>query len=233
MRRWDASKKTENHELLRYIYCPIKSLLYTAYYKTVLVKMVQTMVKCATMLLKLTAATVITLGGSHALMAQDTAVGNDVPHIVTNKPIAQVATKTQGTQPMPGQPAAPVVNNRIESVNKNLYARPPQAADITANTVLNPEYFSPVDTMTAQQINDIQQRLYDLQAQVADKAAELQTLEIVGWIWLQTMLLLLPLALSYKRVQRRVILGLKSFKCGRGCVGYTVWECSGSEQVGH
>jgi len=85
-----------------------------------------------------------------------------------------------GGQPNLGQSNVRAGGDRIESVNQNLYAKPTRVPEINAETVLNPDYFSPVDTMTAKQISQIQQRLYDLQAQVADKASELQTLQIVG-----------------------------------------------------
>ena len=124
--------------------------------------------------------TTISLAMTSMALAQDKTVQNDVPTlIVTNKPIAQVAPQVQDRAPSaPSRGQAS--EGRMDFVNQNLYATPTRVPDINAETVLNPDYFSPVDTMTAQQINQIQQRLYDLQAQVADKASELQTLEIVG-----------------------------------------------------
>jgi hypothetical protein len=142
--------------------------------------MVRIMNTYKTIFYKTVLTTTATLSLISAALAQNSEVQNSVPTlIVTNKPIAQVSPQVQ-VQPMPGRPASPVVGNRIESVNQNLYAKPVRVPGITAESVLNPDYFSPVDTMTSQQINQIQQRLYDLQAQVADKASELQTLQIVG-----------------------------------------------------
>ena len=134
---------------------------------------------------KLVFSALLVGGMAGTVYAQDTAVQNDVPTlIVTNKPISQVTPTASvggaGLAPLPGQPAAPVVNGRIEQINNNLYAQPVKPADISAQTVLSPDYFSPFDTMTTKQIGDIQQRLYDLQASVADKASELQALEVVG-----------------------------------------------------
>ena len=96
--------------------------------------------------------------------------------IVTNKPIAQVAPQTVPSKTMTGVERSATVERRVD----NLYSKPVRLPDIKADSVLNPNYFSPVNTMTAQKIKDIQTEMYDLQAQVADAASQLQSLETVG-----------------------------------------------------
>lgn len=123
---------------------------------------------------KLLLTTAFVLSGITSAMAQDNTVSNDVPTlIVTNKPIAQVA-------PQAATPASAVATATIGGVDANLYRKPVQVPQINAESVLNPDYFSPVDTMTSQKINTIREEMYDLQGRVADLAEQLQTLEIVG-----------------------------------------------------
>lgn len=96
--------------------------------------------------------------------------------IVTNKPIAQVAPQT-----VPSLSAAPMAREDVrQKRNDDLYSKPVRLPDIKADSVLNPNYFAPVDTMTAQKIKNIETEMYDLQAQVADSASQLQSLETVG-----------------------------------------------------
>lgn len=135
------------------------------------------------MVRKIFLTTSILMGVSPMAMAQDLAASNDVPTlIVTNKPIAQVGPQSSAPKQASGGQYAPTPmnNSRIEEVNAELYAKPVRVPEIKAESVLNPEYFSPVDTLAAKKINSIQSELYDLQAQVADKAEQLQTLQIVG-----------------------------------------------------
>lgn len=123
---------------------------------------------------KLLLTTVFVLSGAVPAFAQDDAVSNGVPTlIVTNKPIAQVA-------PQAANPASAVVTGAIGNVDANLYRKPVQVPQIKAESVLNPDYFSPVNTLTAQKIASIREEMYALQARVADLASQLQTLEIVG-----------------------------------------------------
>ncbi len=96
--------------------------------------------------------------------------------IVTNKPIAQVAPQTTPSKTAAGVERSASVENRVD----NLYSKPVRLPDIKAESVLNPNYFAPVDTMTAQKIKDIQTEMYNLQGQVADSASQLQSLETVG-----------------------------------------------------
>lgn len=96
--------------------------------------------------------------------------------IVTNKPIAQVAPQT-----VPSLSAAPMAREDVrQKRNDDLYSKPVRLPDIKADSVLNPNYFAPVDTMTAQKIKNIETEMYDLQSQVADSASQLQSLETVG-----------------------------------------------------
>lgn len=121
-------------------------------------------------------ASSIIIGLTGVTWAQDQAVSNGIPTlIVTNQPIAQV-----GPQSSPANPRSPITNAQIGTVNANLYAKPVRVPEIKAESVLNPDYFAPVNTMAAKKIATIQSELYDLQARVADKAEELQTLQIVG-----------------------------------------------------
>lgn len=96
--------------------------------------------------------------------------------IVTNQPIMEV------TRPRaePASPVSPVVSAEMLPVDDALYSKPVRLQDISASQVLNPEYFEPMETMTAQRIRGIQEQMYELQAEIADSATQLQTLETVG-----------------------------------------------------
>lgn len=113
-------------------------------------------------------------------------VENNVPTlIVTNKPIAKVTPGNTMPPRMPDNATTNLANNseavgRMEQMNNSIYTKPVQSKTITAETVLDGNYFSPFDTITAKQIGTIQQRLYDLQAEIADKGTELQALQTVG-----------------------------------------------------
>jgi hypothetical protein len=123
---------------------------------------------------------------SSVAMAQNTDVKNDVPTlIVTNKPIAKVTPTVNMPPRMPVNSSTSLANNseamgRMQDMNNSIYTKPVQSQAITAENVLGTNYFSPFDTMTAKQIDTIQQRLYDLQAEIADKGTELQALQTVG-----------------------------------------------------
>jgi hypothetical protein len=110
-------------------------------------------------------------------MSTQTLAQDGVPTlIVTNKPIAQVAPQT-----VPSTSVSPTMReDRRAQRSDDLYSKPVRLPDIKADSVLNPNYFAPVDTMTAQKIKDIQTEMYNLQAQVADSASQLQSLETVG-----------------------------------------------------
>lgn len=102
---------------------------------------------------------------------------NDAPTlIVTNKPIMDVAKP----KAEPLTPDSPVVSAQVPPIDDALYSKPVRAEEIRADRVLNPEYFEPVDTMTAERIRGIQEKMYELQAEIADAATQLQTLETVG-----------------------------------------------------
>lgn len=119
-------------------------------------------------------ATALALFVFPAAQAQEDTMANDVPTlIVTNKPIAQVA-------PQPASPASAVTAAAIGGIDANLYRKPVRVPDVKAESVLNPDYFAPVETMTGQKIGDIRQEMYGLQERVAELAEQLQTLEIVG-----------------------------------------------------
>ena len=124
------------------------------------------------MLKKLIFSTCLVTLAGQAAFAQDRAVPT---LIVTNQPLSSVVQNSDSTSP-----ASPVVAARMPEVNDSLYSKPMRLQDISADRVLNPEYFEPVNTMTAQKIRDIQTRMYDLQGQIADAATQLQTLETVG-----------------------------------------------------
>lgn len=132
--------------------------------------------------LLLTTAVAIAFGGIAGVQAQDASVPNDVPTlIVTNKPIAQVGPQSSPVAaPRATNPRSAVAVSQMSGVNADLYAKPVRVPEIKAESVLNPDYFAPVDTVASRKIATIQQELYDLQAGVADKAEQLQTIQIVG-----------------------------------------------------
>ena len=121
------------------------------------------------------------LGLTTAVMAQNGSVSNDVPTlIVTNNPIAQVGPQSSAGRAPALNPRSGVAVSRVGAVNANLYAKPVRVPQIKAESVLNPDYFAPVDTLASKKIANIQTEMYDLQARVADQAEQLQTLQIVG-----------------------------------------------------
>lgn len=125
---------------------------------------------------KILFATAMTVMPFSAAMAQG---ADDVPTlIVTNKPIVQVMDQ-QELAKSPQEMASINTNARIE-MSGNLYSKPTRLDDISVTDVMGADYYSPVNTMTSQKINEIQNEMYDLQAKVADSASQLQTLEIVG-----------------------------------------------------
>ena len=108
-----------------------------------------------------------------AALSQD----KEVPTlIVTNQPISKVVSQ----QSAPTSPVSPVVSAQMPRVNDSLYSKPVRSQDISAERVLNPDYFEPVNTMTAEKIRGIQTQMYNLQGEIADAATQLQTLETVG-----------------------------------------------------
>lgn len=122
---------------------------------------------------KLILSTFLMSVAGQAAMAQ----GNTVPTlVVTSQPISSVVAP----QAVPTSPASPVVAARMPQVDDKLYSKPVRLQDITPERVLNPDYFEPVNTLTAEKIHDIQDKMYTLQSDIADSATQLQTLETVG-----------------------------------------------------
>ena len=126
-----------------------------------------------TMVKKIILSTFLMSVCAQAAMAQN----NNAPTlVVTNQPISQVVSQPTRS----ASPASPVVAAYMPKINDSLYSKPVRSQEITANRVLNLDYFEPVNTMTAEKIRDIQAQMYELQGEIADSATQLQTLETVG-----------------------------------------------------
>jgi len=139
----------------------------------------------------LTAVFVLSATSPVMAQGQGRVMSNGVPTlIVTNKPITQIAPpssqaelQAQAALPASGQPSdvyLPVPTRTVDNVDASLYRKPVQVPQIKAESVLNPDYFLPVSTLTSQKINSIREEMYSLQGRVADLSEQLKTLEIVG-----------------------------------------------------
>ena len=125
------------------------------------------------MVKKLILSTILISSIGHVALAQE----GDVPTlVVTNQPISNVVSQPAKAT----SPVSPVVSAQMPQVNDSLYSKPVRLQDISANRVLNPDYFEPVNTMTSEKIRSIQSQMYNLQGEIADAATQLQTLETVG-----------------------------------------------------
>lgn len=127
-----------------------------------------------TMVKKLILSTFLITVAGQAALAQDR---NGPTLIVTNEPLSNVVSQESVAAT---SPVSPVVEASMPQVNDNLYSKPLRLQDISANQVLNPTYFDPINTLTADKIRGIQTQMYDLQGEIADAAIQLQTLETVG-----------------------------------------------------
>jgi uncharacterized protein YoxC len=133
------------------------------------------------MLKKILLTSVLSLSVAGGAVAQQSGADSVPTLVVTNKPINQGAPQVSSGSPVSGRlqsmaPRAPMVQSRTD----DLYSKPVMVQEIRAESVLDSNYFTPMNTMTAGKISNIQSEMYGLQSKVADAASELRTLETVG-----------------------------------------------------
>jgi hypothetical protein len=103
--------------------------------------------------------------------------------VVTNQPlsIAAPSVDIELEPQIPDTPISPVaLLSMPDEIDSRIYTKPVQLQNIEADKVLNPDYFDPIDTLTATRISDIQVQMMALREEITESALQLQTLETLG-----------------------------------------------------
>ncbi len=81
----------------------------------------------------------------------------------------------------PSVPTLVVTNRPIsKAVDGPVYESPNRAPQITPRSVMNEDYFAPVDTLASRKIVEIREELFDLQSRVAELSEQLAEKERIG-----------------------------------------------------